>query len=415
VSDVWLDEGLLGEVRAIVRGRECHLVGGAVRDHLLGRAARDLDLVVANDDELADRLTAALDARRIALGGDRFAAVRLVGRKGEGRAFVIDIWDRGDEPLAAELGRRDLTINAIAVDLCDGSWHDPLDGLADLRTMVLRSCSETAFREDPLRALRLARLAAELPGFTVEGRTLELATDSVAALPAVAAERRREELGRALRTGRPEVALEIWAAIGFFPEAFAGTRSAEESLPAVRRALERARGLAQALPKAEAIDHFALHTALAVTGASGRLDVLFEEGYISRAEARRTAFVVECRALPSAPREQRWLLHRAAASWPTALLHAAAWDTERDVAATEALLDRCVRLAQDEAESIFDPEPLLRGDEIRRLLNLETGPEIGRLAKSLRRLQVEGALNERSEAVAWLLSEHRSSSADSAP
>ena len=93
----------------------------------------------------------------------------------------------------------------------------------------------------------------------------------------------------------------------------------------------------------------------------------------------------------------------------------AAWDTERDVAATEALLDRCVRLAQDEAESIFDPEPLLRGDEIRRLLNLETGPEIGRLAKSLRRLQVEGALNERSEAVAWLLSEHRSSSADSAP
>lgn len=420
MSEVWLDEGLLGEVRAILGGLECHLVGGAVRDHLLGRPARDLDLVIANDAGLTGRLAAGLDARRIQLGGDRFAAVRLAGRKEggqkeKGRDFVIDVWDRGDETLGAELARRDFTINAIAVDLRDGSWHDPLGGIADLESRLLRACSDSAFREDPLRVLRLARLAAELVEFTVESRTLRLAKVSLAGLAAVATERRREEFGRTLQAGRPEVALEIWAEIGIFPDSFAGTKPPEEALRAVCGALERAHGFARALPEAEPIDRLALHTALALTGASGDLGALFEGGYLSRAEARRTAFVIPYRALPSAPAQQRWLLHRAASLWPTTLLHAAAWETELDLAGTEALLRRCARLAQDEAESIFDPEPLLRGDEIRSLLDLDAGPEIGRLAKRLRRLQVEGALGERRDAVDWLLSERRSSSADSAP
>ncbi len=177
--------------------------------------------IIANAGDLTDRLAAGLRARRIDLGGDRFAAVRLVGRTEDGREFVIDVWDRGDDDLGAELARRDLTINAIAVDLRDGSWHDPLGGVADIESRLLRACSETAFREDPLRVLRLARLAAELPQFAVEKSTLGLAKDSAAALSTVATERRREEIGRALRTDRPEIALEIWAAVGFFPGALA--------------------------------------------------------------------------------------------------------------------------------------------------------------------------------------------------
>ncbi len=415
VSDNWLGSGLLGETRQIVQRRECHVVGGAVRDHLLGREARDLDLVVAHGEDLTTRLADGLDARRIELGGDRFAAVRLVGSTQEGEAFVIDVWDRGDTPLEVELARRDFTINAIAVDLRDGRWHDPLAGIADLESRLLRACSEGAFREDPLRVLRLARLAAELPDLTVESDTLQLARDAAAGLSTVAIERRREEVGRALRADRVEVALEIWAEVGFFPEAFGGTRPRADALRTIRRVLARARALDRLLPEGEAVDRFALHSAVILAASDADLDCMLETGYFSRAEARRIAFVLPWSELPSVPSRQRWLLHRAASLWPTALLHAAAWDTARDLARTEALLGRCFRLARDERETIFDPEPLVRGDEIRQLLGLESGPEIGRLAKLLRRLQVEGTLNTRDEAIARLLSERRSSDADSAP
>lgn len=415
MSERWIEEGLLGDIRTIVKGRECHLVGGAVRDHLLGRPAHDVDLVVANDEALSHLLAEGLSARRIELGGDRFAAVRLVGPKDRDRSFVIDIWDRGDNTLGDELARRDLTINAIAIDLRDGVWHDPLGGRIDLERRTLRACAESAFREDPLRVLRLARLAAELPGFTAEGQTLESAREAASELRGVAAERRREEFVRTLTADAPATALAIWVETGFYPSLMAGRAEPRAALRAVRVALDRAVAARRELSPADEVDRFALHAALALTAAEGDLDALVTNGYVSRAEARRIAFVQPHRSLPTTPPGQRWLLHCAAGLWPAAVVHAAAWDSGRAREDVEAELRRCVELAHHQADEIFDPEPLLRGDEIRRLLRLEAGPEIGLLAKKLRRLQIEGVLGGRDAAVDWLLSERRSSSADSAP
>ena len=90
----------------------------------------------------------------------------------------------------------------------------------------------------------------------------------------------------------------------------------------------------------------------------------------------------------------------------------AAADGETDPATTQRNLDHCIRLVRDDSEKIFNPPPLLRGDEIRELLDLTPGPEVGLASRRLRRRQIEGRLRDRDAAISWLLSERRSSNAD---
>src|SRR5262249_5334005 len=109
----------------------------------------------------------------------------------------------------------DLTINAIARELLpdDGDLIDPCGGVADLEARRLRSVGPDSFSDDPLRVLRLARMAADL-GFTADGDTLRLAAPSAALLPAVAAERVFTELRLMLVTDGALEGLEIAARIG---------------------------------------------------------------------------------------------------------------------------------------------------------------------------------------------------------
>jgi hypothetical protein len=187
---------------------ECHLVGGVLRDRLLGLATHDLDAVVAGrGDEIAGELAARLPARLVRLGGEDFAAYRLVlGARsasttratsddavtaGDG---VLDLWDRQSLSLHDDLARRDLTVDSIALAPRDGAVVDPFGGLADLERRLLRATTAQSFAGDPLRVLRLARLLVRLPGFGIEPGTLELARRAAPRLPEIAAERIREEL-----------------------------------------------------------------------------------------------------------------------------------------------------------------------------------------------------------------------------
>src|SRR5580693_3366996 len=95
---------------------ECHLVGGVLRDRLLGLPSPDLDAVVAGrGQEIAERLAAALPARLVPLGGKDFAAYRLVAD-----GWVLDLWDRAGTSLRQDLARRDFTVNAMALALGAG-------------------------------------------------------------------------------------------------------------------------------------------------------------------------------------------------------------------------------------------------------------------------------------------------------
>ncbi len=185
-----LADARLAELAAAARGVPIHLVGGAVRDAGLGRPVNDLDVVVADaGPAIAARLAATTGARLVALGGDRFGALRLVSGNRH-----IDIWDLQGGPLLADLWRRDFTVNAIALAVPDGAITDPTGGVDDLARRRLRATRAEVFAEDPVRVLRLARLATTLPGFDADPATVAAARAATPRLAAMPHERLRVEL-----------------------------------------------------------------------------------------------------------------------------------------------------------------------------------------------------------------------------
>ncbi len=206
-----------------------YLVGGAVRDALLGREAREKDYVVVGGS--AEELTRA-GYRPV--GRDfpvflhpethfEYALARRERKTGPGyRGFVTEF--SPDITLEEDLLRRDLTINAMA-QAGDGTLIDPCGGQADLAARVLRHVSP-AFSEDPVRVLRVARFAARFAalGFTVHESTRELMRQMVTAgeVDALVPERVWQETERALGEPRPDVFFQVLRECGalavIFPE-----------------------------------------------------------------------------------------------------------------------------------------------------------------------------------------------------
>jgi tRNA nucleotidyltransferase (CCA-adding enzyme) len=195
------------------------VVGGAVRDRLLGEAVNDRDWVVtgASPQQM-------LEAGYLPVGKDfpvflhpqtheEYALARTERKTGPGyRGFEVHA--APDVTLEDDLARRDLTINAIAQD-ADGALIDPHGGQRDLQARVLRHVSP-AFVEDPVRILRLARFAARWPAFTVapETRTLMRRMVDEGEVDALVAERVWQELSRGLMERAPARMLEVLRDVG---------------------------------------------------------------------------------------------------------------------------------------------------------------------------------------------------------
>ncbi|PBS12940.1 multifunctional CCA addition/repair protein [Lysobacteraceae bacterium NML93-0792] len=190
------------------------LVGGAVRDRLLGQTPGDRDWVVVGETQ------AAMEAAGFrAIGRDfpvflhpetaeEYALARTERKSGRGyRGFVVDA--DPSVTLEQDLGRRDFTINAIA-EAPDGRLVDPYGGVRDIEARVLRHVG-AAFSEDPLRVLRAARFMARFAplGFTVAAETMDLMRGMVDAgeLEALTPERVWQELSRALASTQPSAFL----------------------------------------------------------------------------------------------------------------------------------------------------------------------------------------------------------------
>jgi len=170
--------------------REAYVVGGTVRDVLLARETRDLDVAVDREAlAFARTLADALDGSFVELD-EAHAIARVVLRDGR----YVDVAEmRGG--LEADLRRRDFTLDAMAVRAGRAEVIDLVGGLRDLDGRIVRMTSAAAFDDDPLRLLRAVRIVSEL-GFTIEQETARAIRQRASKVNEAARERRRDELAR---------------------------------------------------------------------------------------------------------------------------------------------------------------------------------------------------------------------------
>ena len=205
-------------------GEELALVGGPVRDALLGRLHDDLDLTTSAVPETTEKLLAGwADAT-----WDMGRAFGTIGcRKGRWQievttyrsdAYAVDSRKPAvafGDTLAGDLVRRDFSVNAMAVTLPDGRFEDPFGGMVDLARKVLRTpgTPEQSFSDDPLRMMRAARFAAQL-GFTVDPAVVTAMREMAGRIEIVSAERVRDELIKTVMSTHPRQGLALLVETG---------------------------------------------------------------------------------------------------------------------------------------------------------------------------------------------------------
>jgi tRNA nucleotidyltransferase/poly(A) polymerase len=200
----------LDAVRAALAGEPAWVVGGAVRDRLLGRDTDDVDVAVPGDPrEPARRLAKASGGTAFQLSHE-FGGWRTVG---PGHTWHVDLLPLRDGDLQTDLAARDFTVNAMAEPLGGGSLVDPHGGRDDLGARRLRMVSDRSLPDDPLRTLRAVRFAVEL-GFAIEPATRESVRKHAAAIAGVAPERVFAELKRIVADARVREGLELMDATG---------------------------------------------------------------------------------------------------------------------------------------------------------------------------------------------------------
>lgn len=322
----------------LLAGEDAWVVGGAVRDELLGRAVIDLDIACRDP-----RAAAVLYARRS--GGAPFP---LSERHGAWRVALEEGRTVDFTPLLgtieADLATRDFTINAIAVPLSGGDAVDPFGGRADLAAMRLRHVSESVFDDDPLRLLRAVRFHDQF-GFQIDDGTLALVRQKAGLVDRPSGERLLAELEQ------------------LSPEGF------------------------------ETLDRLGL---LAPLG--GSLDSLQDDDSAPIRLAR--VFGPNLERYPIS-NDQRRLLRTVLAAQPpedgsARAIHRFRRSTEPwALEALEFVGAAKLREAVEEARRRDPAEPLLRGDE----LGLPPGPEVGRLLERVEEERAAGTISTREDAL----------------
>lgn len=217
------------------RGQAVYVVGGFVRDAILGRGNTDVDLVtVGSGVDLAEEVTRALRGSRLQVFKNfgtasfhykglevEFVGARRESYRRDSRKPLVE-----DGSLEEDLARRDFTVNALAVSLNPqdyGSLVDNYDGLADMGCALLRTPldPEQTFDDDPLRMMRAARFASQL-GFTIDDAAFNAMRGFAVRLRIVSPERIVEEFNKILLSPMPSIGLHVLSETGlldqFLPE-----------------------------------------------------------------------------------------------------------------------------------------------------------------------------------------------------
>lgn len=213
-------------------GEQLFLVGGSVRDAFLGRELEDFDFATsARPERVAELLEDWADV--VYKVGQAFGTIAAIkdGHTVEVTTFRNEVYrNESRKPVVTfsddvetDLGRRDFTVNSIAMSMTDMEAVDPFGGLSDLASQILRTPldPEVSFGDDPLRMLRLFRFQAML-GFTPDEKAVEAVRRMADRLEIISAERIRDELSKLLTAPAPGTALELVVSTGladhFIPE-----------------------------------------------------------------------------------------------------------------------------------------------------------------------------------------------------
>ncbi|MGN0063480.1 MAG: CCA tRNA nucleotidyltransferase [Nocardioides sp.] len=210
--------------RFAAAGEELALVGGPVRDAMLGRLQSDLDFTTSARPEVTERLLKGWAEATWDMG----RAFGTIGcRKGEWDIEITTYRSESYDPdsrkpevnfgdtLVGDLGRRDFTVNAMAVSVPGRQFEDPYGGLVDLAHRTLRTpgTPEMSFSDDPLRMMRAARFAAQL-GFTPAPEVVTAMTEMAARIEIISAERVRDELVKLVCAPYPRLGLTLLVETG---------------------------------------------------------------------------------------------------------------------------------------------------------------------------------------------------------
>jgi poly(A) polymerase len=216
-------------------GHQLYLVGGSVRDAMVGEFGHEWDFTTSAAPEETEVLLRPASKTLWTVGREFGTIAALISgepdRQVEVTTFRADDYDpasrkpavRFGDDLAADLSRRDFTVNAMAVSLPDGALIDPYDGLSDLveRRLDTPSQPQISFSDDPLRMLRAARFVAKLSLVPTPG-VVQAMTSLAQRLPIVSAERIGDEFAKLLLTDRPRPGLDLLVRSGvadqFVPE-----------------------------------------------------------------------------------------------------------------------------------------------------------------------------------------------------
>ena len=327
--------------RELLAGQEAWVVGGAVRDELLGRELVDLDVATA-DPRAAARAYAKRSGGAPFPLSERHGAWRVALEEGR----TVDFTPL-EGSIEDDLATRDFTINAIAVPLEGGEPADPYGGRADLEAKRIRAVSPSVFEDDPLRLLRAVRLEDEL-GFRMEPETERLVREQASHVIEPARERTLSELVRLSVDGyRRADDVGLLAPFG---------------------------GSSAGLERSELVDRPAFRLVAVFGDGLRRLPV--------SNETKRYASAL-LRAEPPVDGSSRMIYRFRRATEPWAL------DALAFVGASEHA--DAVREARENEPT----EPLLRGDE----LGLPPGPEIGRLLELVAEERAAGTISTRQEAL----------------
>lgn len=204
-------------------GQPAYLIGGFVRDKIIDRPTKDMDIVIIGDGitlahKSAERFNPVPVVNFFKNFGTaqfrlddldiEFVGARKESYRSDSRKPAVE-----DGSLEDDQNRRDFTINALAISLCRddfGELVDPFNGMEDIRNRIIRTplAPEQTFSDDPLRMMRAIRFAAQL-GFTIESETLSAISASASRIKIVSAERIADELNKIILAPKPSVGFEL--------------------------------------------------------------------------------------------------------------------------------------------------------------------------------------------------------------